>query len=78
MRNEEGPAVDSRCGVLRIAWFGVTCYFVGGVVGGRGHVGSYNPSHRNKACVVVRTWCDGSMGSARWYRVGHRPMRVVG
>lgn len=24
MRNEEGPAVDSRCGVLRIAWFGVT------------------------------------------------------
>lgn len=24
MRNEEGPAVDSRCGVLRIPWFGVT------------------------------------------------------
>lgn len=78
MRNEQRPAVDSRCGVLRIARFGVTCYFVGGVVGGRGHVGCYNPSHRNKACVVVRTWCDGSMGSTRWYRVGYRPMRVVG
>lgn len=78
MRNEEGPTVDSRCGVLRIAWFGITCYFVGGVVGGRGHVGCYNPSHRNKACVVVRTWCDGGMGSAWWYRVGHRSMRVVG
>lgn len=24
MRNEEGAAVDSRCGVLRIAWFGIT------------------------------------------------------
>ncbi len=24
VRNEEGPAVDSRCGVLRIAWLGVT------------------------------------------------------
>lgn len=24
MRNEKGPAVDSRCGVLRIAWFSVT------------------------------------------------------
>lgn len=46
MRNEQGSAVDSGCGVLWIAWFGIT-------------------------------WCDGSMGSARWYRVGHRPMRVV-
>lgn len=25
MRNEEGPAVNSRCGVLWIAWFIVTC-----------------------------------------------------
>lgn len=24
MRNEEGPAVHSRCGYLVIAWFGVT------------------------------------------------------
>lgn len=24
MRNEEGPAVDSRCGVLQIAWPGIT------------------------------------------------------
>lgn len=24
VRNEEGSAVDSRCGVLQIAWFGVT------------------------------------------------------
>lgn len=24
MRNEEGPTVDSRCGVLRIAWFGIS------------------------------------------------------
>lgn len=55
MRNEEGPAVNSRCGVLWIAWFIVTCYFVGGVVGGWGYVGCYNPSHRNKACVVVCT-----------------------
>lgn len=78
MRDKEGPAVDSRCGVLWIAWFGIACNFVGRVVGGRGNVGGYNPSHRNKACVVVCTWCDGSMGSARWYRVGHRPMRVVG
>lgn len=24
MRDEQGSAVDSGCGVLRIAWFGVT------------------------------------------------------
>lgn len=78
MRDEEGPTVDSRCCVLWIAWFGITCYFVGTVVGGRGHVGCYNPSHRNKACVVECTWCDGSMRSTWWDWVGHRPMRVVG
>lgn len=24
MRNDEGPTVDPRCGVLWIAWFGIT------------------------------------------------------
>lgn len=77
MRYEKGPTVDSRCGVLWIPRFTVTCYPVRRVVGGRGHVGCYDPSHRNKACVVVRTWCNGGMRSAGWDRIRNRSMRVV-
>lgn len=27
--------------------------------------------------VSFLTWCDGGMGATGWYRVRHRPMRVV-